>query len=380
MTDIRDKVQEALDWSAAELGVVGIVAHIQDEDGIWFGSAGVADLETGRRRDPADQFHIGSGGKAYTSATVLQLAAEGKLSLDDTVEQWLPGVVSGNGNDGSKITIRNLLNHTSGLWVVGWDRDLVLNFHTRAGFAKHRHYVWTVEELLELQMSKPPIFEPGTDFAYTNGTYHLAGAIIEKATGRTFEQEVERAVIQPLGLTAGTYARPLPEAGFRGQHAHLYSRMFIKDGVDPAILTTENYQSHLQGPDTDPVDVSDSTFFGWAAGNVMSTTGDMLRFTRAMISGTLLAPAQHREMWTTVPTRDWLPNTRYGTGVSQWTLADGSVLHAVVGMANGSAAITMGTPDGRRLVSMNTNCDWNWLPAFNRIIEAAFGSPLPKVL
>ncbi|WP_157254529.1 serine hydrolase domain-containing protein [Nonomuraea typhae] len=378
MTGIRDKVQEALDRSVAELGVTGIVAHVQDEDGNWFGSAGVADLETGRRRDPADRFHIGSCGKAYTSAAVLQLAAEGTLSLDDTVEQWLPGVVSGNGNDGSKITIRHLITHTSGLWVTGWDPDMWRKFLSRAGWTENRHYVWTVEELLEHQGSRPPIFEPGTSFAYTNGGYHIAGAIIEKATGRTYEQEVERTVIQPLGLT-GTYARPLPEAGLRGQHARLYSRMFIKDGVDPAILTTQNYESYLQGPETDPLDVTDSTSHGWAAGGVMSTTGDMLRFTQAIIKGTLLPPAQHREMWATVPTTDWIPNTRYGTGVSQWTLADGSMLHAVAGMANGSAAITMGTPDGRRLVSMNTNCDWSWLPAFNRIIEAAFGSPLPQL-
>ncbi|MFI6504903.1 serine hydrolase domain-containing protein [Nonomuraea typhae] len=374
MTAITGKVQEALDWSVAELGVTGIVAHVQDENGNWFGSAGVADTQTGRRREPADRFHAGSCGKAYTSAAVLQLAAEGTLSMDDTVEQWLPGVVGGNGNDGSKITIRHLITHTSGLGVTGWDRDVVRRFHTRAGWAENSRYVWTVDELLNVQMSQPPIFEPGESFAYTNGGYYLAGAIIEKATGRSYEKELERTVIQPLGLT-GTYARPLSEVGFRGQHTRAYSRMFIKDGVDPAILTTENYESHLQGPDTDPVDVTESTTFGWAAGGVMSTTGDMLRFTRAMIEGTLLPPAQHREMWATVPTRDWIPSTRYGTGVSQWTLADGSVLHAVCGMANGSAAVTMGTPDGRRLVSMNTNCDWSWFQAFDRVIEAAFGSP-----
>ncbi|RBQ14132.1 serine hydrolase [Spongiactinospora rosea] len=374
MTGSRDRVQDALDRSVAELGVVGIVAHVQDESGTWFGAAGVADRETGRRREPVDRFLIGSGGKAYTSAAVLQLAAEGRLSLDDTVEKWLPGVVSGNGNDGSKITVRHLIGHTSGLWVTGFDADMVRALHTRAGFAEHRHYVWTVEKLLELQMSQPPIFAPGESFAYTNGGYHLAGAIIEKATGNAYEEEVERTVIRPLGLT-GTYARPLAEPGIRGPHARAYSRMFIRDDVDPSILNTANYESYLQGPETDPVDVTDATSFGWAAGNVVSTTGDMLRFTSAMISGTLLPPAQHREMWTTVPTRDWIPNTRYGTGVSEWTLADGGTLHAVVGMQTGSASFTLGAPGGTRLVSVNLNCDWNWAPALDLVIEAAFGSP-----
>ncbi|MFI6299458.1 serine hydrolase domain-containing protein [Nonomuraea sp. NPDC050790] len=373
IADIADKVQGVLDRSVAELGVTGIIAHVQDESETWFGSAGVADLETGQRRGPADRFLIGSGGKAFTSATILQLAAEGNLSLDDPVERWLPGV-SRNGNDGSKITVRQLINHTSGLWVTGFDADLVRSFHTRAGFAQNRHRVWTVDELLDFALSQPPIFEPGTNFAYTNGAYHLAGAVIEKATGNAYEDEVERTVIKPLGLS-GTYARPLAEAGIRAPYTKTYSRMFIRDDVDPGSLTQENWESTLQGPETDAVDVTDSTSFGWSAGNVVSTTPDLLRFTGAMISGSLLAPAWHREMWTTNPTRNWIPHTRYGTGVSEWELADGTTQRAVVGMSNGAATITMGTPDGRRMVSMNVNCDWGWLPAFSAIMEAVFGSP-----
>ncbi|WP_329080813.1 MULTISPECIES: serine hydrolase domain-containing protein [unclassified Streptosporangium] len=370
-----ERVQEVMDRVVAEQSAPGVVAEIQDENGVWFGSAGVADLETGRRREPGEQFHAGSSGKAFTAAAMLTLEAEGRLSLDDTVDTWLPGVVGANGNDGSKITIRQLLTHTGGLGITGLSAEFVRRYHTRSGFAEHRYDVWTVDELLELQMSIPPMYQPGEDFAYSNGGYHIAGAIIEKVTGRSYEDEVDRTVIQPLGLT-GTYARTFAERRFRGPHAKAYSRMVIRDGVDPDSLTPDNYASLLLGPDSDPIDVTDRTFFVWAAGGVVSTTGDLLRLTRALITGSLLPPAQHREMWSTVPTRDWIPNARYGTGVSQWALADGRMLHVVAGVEGGTVSVTLGTPDGGLIVSTHLNGDWNWYLACDQIVEAAFGSSL----
>jgi CubicO group peptidase (beta-lactamase class C family) len=369
----HEHVQEALDRAVAEHSAPGIVAEIQDENGTWFGSAGVADLETGRRRAPGEQFHAGSSGKAFTAAAMLTLEAEGRLSLDDTVDTWLPGVVSGNGNDGSKITIRQLLTHTSGLGITGLSAEIVRKYHTRSGYAEHRYDVWTVDELLKLQMAIPPMYKPGEDFAYANGGYHIAGAIIEKATGRSYEDEVDRTVIQPLGLT-GTYARTFAERRYRGTHTKAYSRMYIRDGVDPDSLTSDNYASLLAGPDADPIDVTDRTFFVWAAGGVVSTTSDLLRLMRALITGSLLPPAQHRAMWSTIPTRDWIPNARYGAGVSQWALADGRMLHVVAGVEGGTVSVTLGTPDGGLIVSAHLNGDWNWYLTCNQIVEAAFGS------
>ncbi|MEV0624005.1 serine hydrolase domain-containing protein [Nonomuraea sp. NPDC050404] len=370
----HERVQAALEQTVAGHDLVGIVAEVQDESGTWFGSAGVADLQSRRRREPGERFHPGSAGKAFTAAAMLTLEAEGRLSLDDTVEEWLPGVVRGNGNDGSKITIRHLHTHTSGLGITGLDVDIVRKYHTRAGFSQHRFDVWTVDQLLKLQLAIPPMYAPGEDFAYCNGGYHIAGAIIEKVTGGSYQDEVDRTVIRPLGLT-GTYAPPLTEAGIRGPHPKVYSKQFIKDGVDPDSLTADNYESFLEDPEADPVDVTDKTFFGWSAAGVISTTGDMLRFTRALITGTLLPPAQHRAMWSTVPTRHWLPNTWYGTGVSKWALADGRMLHVVAGVELGSASVTLGTPDGEHMISIHTNSDRDWYAACNQIVEAAFGAP-----
>ncbi|MEJ8646101.1 serine hydrolase domain-containing protein [Streptomyces sp. MS1.HAVA.3] len=82
-------------------GLPGILAEVRDGDRQWFGTAGVADTRTGRKRSPQDRFRIGSISKTFVATVVLQLAAEGRLSLDDTAEQWLPGVVHGHHHDGA---------------------------------------------------------------------------------------------------------------------------------------------------------------------------------------------------------------------------------------------------------------------------------------
>ncbi|MFF3444234.1 serine hydrolase domain-containing protein [Streptosporangium sp. NPDC002721] len=120
-----------LDWSVAEGGVPGIVAEVKDGDGTWFGTAGVADLETGFPCVPGEYFHAGSSGKGFTSATLLALEAEGGLSLDDMVNAHLPGVLDVNGYDGDKITIRHLLSNTSGLFATGLAPEVSHRYATR---------------------------------------------------------------------------------------------------------------------------------------------------------------------------------------------------------------------------------------------------------
>ncbi|MEV0033961.1 serine hydrolase domain-containing protein [Nocardia sp. NPDC050793] len=370
-----ERVQQALDQVVAEQSSPSAVAEIRDESGTWFGSAGVADLGTGRPRDPGDRFHAGSVSKAFIATALLTLEAEGSLSLDDTVDTWLPGVVSGNGNDGTRMTIRQLLSNTSGLGVTGLSPEIVRRYHTRSGFAENRFHVWTMDELLRLQMSIPPVSAPGAGFAYANGGFQIAGAIIERATGRSYADEIDRTVIRQLGL-ADTYVQDLSESRLRGQHCKAYSKgLFLRAGVDPESLTAENYQSLLEETGGDPLDITERTYFEGPAGCVVSTTGDLLQVAHALITGSLLPPAQHRAMWTTGPTANWIPNARYGLGVSTWPLADGRVLDVLSGMTGGTASVTLGTPDGALIVSLHLNGDWNWYMACYQIAEAVFGSP-----
>ncbi|WP_431047222.1 serine hydrolase domain-containing protein [Streptomyces sp. P1-3] len=375
----REKVQQVLDWAVAEVGVPGIVAEVKDANGTWFGSAGVADIKTGRRRQPGEYVHTGSSSKALTAAAVLQLEAEGRLSLDDTVEQWLPGVLNVNGYDGNKITIRHLLNNTSGLFATGLAPELSHRYATRSGFAKHRFDRWTTDELLKIAVSQPPVHEPGERFTYSNGGFYLAGAIIEKATGNSYAEEVDRTVVQPLGLTH-TYVRPADDTGYPNPHPRAYSGLFLKDGVDPADITAENWQSLLEEPALAPLDVTEfNSSWGWAAGNVVSTTGDMIRVHNALASGGLLPPDQHREMWTTVSTEggSWMPHARYGLGLFELDKAvtGGLTLRGIGGSFWGSHMAIVGTSDGEHTIGVHTNTEFKTWGILFKIIEAEFGTP-----
>ncbi|RKT54218.1 serine hydrolase domain-containing protein [Saccharothrix australiensis] len=376
----HEDVQQVLDWAVAEAGVPGIIAEVHDADGTWFGTAGVADLGTGAPRQRGEHVHAGSGGKAFTAATVLQLEVEGRLSLDDTVEKWLPGVMDVNGYDGRKVTIRHLLSNTGGLFSTGLAPETTDNYATRSGLEKHRFDHWTTADLIRLGLSQPPIGEPGERFVYSNSGYYLAGAIIEKVTGNSYAEEVDRAVVQPLGLTH-TFVRASDDTGYPEPHPRAYTAMFLKDGVDPASLTADNWTSLMEEPGTPPLDVTEfNTSLFWSAGNVVSTTGELIRFIKAMASGSLLPPAQHHALWTTVSTEGsgWIPHTRYGLGMFELekALTGGLTLRGMAGAFWGTGAFGVSTPDGERAVVLHTNTDWRDFELAFKVIDAVFGTSL----
>ncbi|GAA3466450.1 serine hydrolase domain-containing protein [Nonomuraea roseola] len=371
--DIHEKVQQILDWAVAEDSIPGIVAEVHNADGTWFGTAGVADLATGHRRQPGEYLHIGSSGKAFTAATVLALAAEGRLSLEDPVNTWLPGVMETGGYDGDKITIRHLLNHTSGLFLTGLAPEL------QHSIAAQPTRIWTTSELVKLAVSQPPAGEPGEQFIYANGGYYLAGAIIEKVTGNTYAAEVERTVIRPLGLTH-TYVRPADATSYLRPHPTPYVAGALKDGVDPAMLTAENWASMIDH-DKPPIDVTAlNTSWGWAAGGIVSTTEDLTRFLKAIATGDLLPPVQHQEMWTTVANDSvvWLPHARYGLGVIEFDSAgmDGLTVRGVSGTLPGSFTLALSTDDGQQSVVIHANIEPKTLDIPIKIIKAMYGVTL----
>ncbi|MEV4016233.1 serine hydrolase domain-containing protein [Nonomuraea angiospora] len=322
------RLQRALDQAVADGGGPGIVAELRDGDATpWFGTAGVADLETGRHRRPDEHFRIGSFTKAFVGTVVLQAAADGRLSLDDTVAKWLPGVVEEHlGGDGTKITIRQLLNHTSGL-----------------------------PDALPGQETPRPE-EPGKRFIYSKVNYNLAGMIVEQATGSTLADEIDRRIAGPLHLT-GTYL-PGTDNTIREPHARHYSKF------DEAGRPTEVH-------DVTHADLS----WAGAAGGMVSTTSDLHRFLRALLRGRLLAPAQQKEMFTTVPTEGagWVPNTRYGLGVYSQKLSCGVTLWGGGGFIQGSTTYAMGDRQGTHTLVANLNGDWNdFVQTFTTLFETRF--------
>ncbi|SEH02078.1 D-alanyl-D-alanine carboxypeptidase [Nonomuraea solani] len=345
--------QRVLDQAVTGGGVPGILADVRDPSGTWFGTAGVADTETGRERRRHDRFRVGSITKAFTSTVVLKLAAERRLSLDDTVEKWLPGVVRGNGHDGSKITIRRLLNQTSGVFNYSMDKELLARYIGPA-FLKHRFDSIRPAELVKVAMRNPPAFAPGKGWGYSNTNFVLAGMIIEKVTGRSYDVEVERRITDPLGMTA-TYV-PREETKLRGPHSRHYSKLSLPE------------------PDAKVYDVTEmNASTAWAAGGIVSTAGDLQKFYRALLGGRLLPPAQQKEMFTGVSTEGggWIPNTTYGLGVFWQKLSCGVTAWGGGGAINGSWTYAMGSRDGKRMVVSNVNGDWgNPIATFTEVLEA----------
>ncbi|GAA3864895.1 serine hydrolase domain-containing protein [Saccharothrix violaceirubra] len=324
------------------LGAPGVLVELDTPRGDVRVRSGYGDTA---RKTPVPwdaRFRIGSFTKTYVATTVLLLAGEGRLSLDDTVERWLPGLVSGNGNDGRKITVRQLLQHTSGLHNYTRDLDWL---SSREGFERNRFRSYTAEQVVREAVKTAPDFAPGTNWLYSNTGYALAGMIIEKATGRTWQQEVTARVLRPLRLN-DTYS-PGDSPFIAGPHAQGYQR--FPDGGTPEKPTF--------GPQIDVTVTKVS--WGGAAGDMIGTTDDGNRFLQALLGGKILKPAQLAEMKKTVPAtvyQGWIPGLRYGLGL-MWnpTSCGGSWSHG--GDIPGFMTRNGVTDDGSRSVVVTLNTD-----------------------
>lgn len=316
-------------------GTVGVLARSTGPRGTRSAAAGVSDAVSGRGVRPDDRFRIASATKTFVSTVVLQLVGEGRLSLDDTVEDRLPGVVSGHGNDGSRITVRQLLNHTSGLFNYTADFPVLTSM---AGFQAGRYRTWTDAQLVAIATRHAPDFAPGTDWEYSNTNYTLAGMIIEEVTGHSWQHEVTARVIRPLGLRH-TLA-PATDPRIPGPHMKGYSAF----GEDrPAIDVTEFNPSGAG-----------------AAGAMISTTGDLSRFYQALLGGRLLKPAQLAEMRTTVRAADLDPvwsGARYGLGLMRIPLSCGGTYYSHGGDLSGYTTRSGVSGDGRRVVVVEATGD-----------------------
>ncbi|MEU8774301.1 serine hydrolase domain-containing protein [Streptomyces sp. NPDC048606] len=356
----RAAARLVLDRAVAGGGVPGILTEIADEGGTWVATAGVADTTTGRERLPHDRFRIGSTTKTFTATVVLQLVAEGRLDLDDPVEALLPDLVRGADRDARGITVRQLLNHTSGLFDYVHD-PVIVGRSMGEPFLRHRFDVYRPEELVGLALAHPPHFAPGERFGYSNTNYFLAGMIIERVTGAPLADAFAERIARPLGLTA-TYLPRAGESVIEGPHGRHYSKLMLPE------------------PDATVHDVTElDPSWGWAAGGAVSTTGDLLRFFTALLAGRLLPPAQQAQMFTTVTTEQWIPDTAYGLGVASVSLPGGVTVWGMGGAINGSWTYTFGSRDGARMVSVNANGDWNFpIAAFTELLQAEFApEPAP---
>jgi D-alanyl-D-alanine carboxypeptidase len=277
-------------------GAVGVQARVTTEDGeVLVATSGVADIATGQPVPAGGHYRIASNTKPFTATVVLQLAGEGRLSLDDPVERHLPGVIDSGGHDGGAITIRDLLRHTSGFddSLYQDDGNGVEPWLTPETYRERRFRHYNLDELVAIALRYPPKSEPGTRHDYTNVNYLIAGMIIEQVTGNSWADEVTGRIIKPLGLRDTTVP-----SGPRMPDPHAKSY----------------YQFIPGGPfvDVTLMDVS----LGGPGGAIISTPKDFTRFFRALLGGPaerpLLAPELLAEMRDTVAAGDG----RYGLGLA----------------------------------------------------------------
>lgn len=333
--------QRALD-AAVEAGVPGAVAQARTGHVAWTGTAG--------ERGGKDRYRVGSITKTFVATVLLQLQAEGRLDLDDPVEKWLPGVVRGNGHDGRKTTVRQLLNHTSGIYSVTSDPGFQQKVFG-PDFLKYRYDTWTPRQLVEIAMTHEPDFAPGTSWNYSNTNYVLAGMVIEKVTGRPYGKEVERRIVKPLKLRATsvpgtTVTMPKPS-----------SRAFSKLSVDESATTVH-----------DVTELNPS--IAGAAGEMISDSNDLQTFYRALLKGRLLPRAEMREMTQAVPVGAEAPEFSYGLGLMRQKLSCGKEVWGHGGGIHGSSSEAVATRDGEHSLAMNFNADWTG--DSGSVIEAEF--------
>ncbi|WP_307840412.1 serine hydrolase domain-containing protein [Streptomyces sp. G44] len=343
--------QDALD-AITRGGTPGVLARADRAGEAWHGTSGVANLRTGRPRLPRDRFRVGSLTKPFIATVVLQLTAEPVygLSIDDTVDKWLPGLVRGNGNDGRRITIRQLLQHTSGLYDYIDDDEFRAKF-TGTEFFSHRYDGATPEELVRTGLAHEPLFDPSEGWSYSNTNYILAGMVIEKVTGNSYASEVERRIIRPLGLRGTTV--PGTSASVPGPHGRHYSKLYV-DSPAARVYDVTDFDPSVSG----------------ASGEIISTTRDLNVFTRALLRGKLLPSTQQREMFTG---HDLGDGRSYGLGIRSQTLkACGVKVWGHSSEIPGSLTRTAATADGEHVITLNRNSDWGDQALEQAAVEAEF--------
>ncbi|MBE1582203.1 serine hydrolase domain-containing protein [Nonomuraea angiospora] len=315
-------------------GVAGVQARVTGEGRSMVAMAGVADLRTKSPVPLNGYFRIGSSNKAFVATVVLQLAGEGKLSLDDTVDRWLPGLIKGRGNDGRKISVRDLLQHTSGIIDDYPYPTAIASSHQ---YRRHWHDTYTPQQVISRAMRHKPAFAPGKGWLYSNTGYAALGLIVKQATSRPWHEEVKRRVIEPLGLKHTRW--PAGSAELPRPHARGYS----------VFKTSEGFVDTTRHRDAD------------ASGGFISTTADLDRFFTALLGGKLLRPVELAEMRKTVPVarelqRIW-PGARYGLGLVQRPLPCGGTYLGHGGDILGFMTRTGVTADGKRSVVISVSTE-----------------------
>jgi D-alanyl-D-alanine carboxypeptidase len=282
-------LQRILDQIVDDGFIPGVVlaVHIPGQKP-WTGASGFVDLQRSQLMEPTTQMRIASISKVFTAAIVLQLVEEGRLDLDTPVSTWFPQLVPG----ANKTTVRNLLNHTTGLY------DYLEDKHFLAQAYQAPDHRWAPEELVAYAAQHPSAFQPGEPgtWDYSSTNYVILGMIVERVTGNSLAQEMRQRILLPLELN---------------------DTFFPPDEAVPGVQARGYRQSRDQ--------TNISLSFAFATANMVSTVGDVQRFGEALFGGRLLKPETLEVMYTFENGKGQynMPKLEYGLGVMRNQLAVG---------------------------------------------------------
>ncbi|THA86218.1 serine hydrolase domain-containing protein [Streptomyces sp. A0592] len=341
----RAALQARLD-AVRDAGVYGIFSAARNGRERFDGAAGVADLSTGRPVRADLRHRVGSVTKTFTAVAVLQQNAKGRIDLDRPVGDYVPELLPGE--RGRKVTVRMLLNHTSGIEDYIADAFPSLQQGTTASLDDHRFRTIRPTELIGYGVARPQRFEPGTEWSYSNTNYLLLGEILRKVTGQDPEKLIAKDVIRRAGLR-DTYF-PGTDPYIRGAHARMYESFYGL--IDPP----RDYSVY-------------NMTWGGTAGALVSTPQDLNTFYRALLTGDLLPRRQLDQMRTTIDIKDETGKVtlRYGLGIYSMDTPCGPAWGHDGGVW-GAGTQALSSPDGTRQFALGYN-----LMKYQRINEAGTG-------
>jgi len=311
----------------------GLIILVDAPDGRYLNAMGVASMEEKTPLQPDARMEIGSNSKSFTIVLLLQLQEEGQLSLDDPLSQWLPDWAAKIPH-GDAMTLRQLAQHTAGLWDYGGEGpgEGIIGGGATDPELLTKHY--TPGELVQYAIDHgDPYFEPGAEgqWHYSNTGYILLGMVIEKAADKSLGDLYQERILTPLNMTTAAFIDDIPT------EEQITARGYVIDDDGNAIDTTDWNASQ-----------------GWAAGALAMNAADLLTFAHAFASGELF---QSPDTLQTI--LDFNPDAEipYGLGVMDFSIAeDGEGFFGHPGDTAGYSALMATNPDaGVTIVGLANN-------------------------
>ncbi|MFG2334139.1 serine hydrolase domain-containing protein [Streptomyces sp. NPDC048604] len=320
-------------------GMPGVFGEVRDHGRVWRGASGVADVRTGRPVRPDMRHRVGSVTKTFTAAAVMQQVERGRIRLDAPVGDYLPDLVPGE--RGRRITVRMLLNHTSGLPdFIPYAFPSIQGFPSlpevsAESLDENRYRRFRPAELIALGLQAPPTGEPGGSVGvYSNTNYLLLGQLLERVTGTTAEQYITRNVIRAAGLRHTGFPSG---AHVEGPHSRMY------EGLWGVLNPPRDYS------------VYNMSWVTTGAG-LVSTMEDLNRFYALLLDGRIVGRQSLEEMQRTIPVHHLDGSMiEYGLGLQKVQVPGCGVFWGHGGTVWGAGTMTLTRDDGQRQMSVAIN-------------------------